>query len=71
MVERERETGWSREQIVEKWREIDTGQGPEQRSGDRERGINRSWWTVDGGIASTERESVTKVRESMMREMGK
>jgi hypothetical protein len=41
---------------------------PEQRSGDGERGMDRSWWTVDGGFASPERERVARERESLMRE---
>jgi hypothetical protein len=58
---REKETGWSREQTAEKRPKRDRPEpGAEKR---RQRERDRSI-VMDGGIASPERESVAKERES-------
>ena len=41
---------------------------PEQRSGDGERGMDRSWWMMDGGFALPQRESRQRESVSFMRE---
>ena len=61
-----RESDWLKQRVARR-----SERRPEQRSGDGERGMDRSWWTVDGGFASPERERVSLMRERWESKFGK